>query len=246
MPLTAICKATGNLVESFSVSDAEWAAMRANKGGYLMRRTQKVAVLKQNQYGTRWFQSLPGERDPNYKPESAAHEMTKIWMVQALRDAGYSSAAVEKYGTTPEGDSWEADVYLEAMGRKIAIEVQMSPQSLEDYLYRSERYRKSGVKVVWLVRHFYKFVFEAMTYSRSQPGAKKDGSTPELFAVPAMWMEVRCSLDKPEQKNIWVNVLEEKEQRHLYRHISLEEFAIGVAEGRLTYRNNERWKWKSA
>jgi K+-transporting ATPase c subunit len=54
-----------------------------------MQGARLPAVLKQNWGGTRWFQSRPSERNPNYKPESAAHEMTKIWMVQALPDAGY-------------------------------------------------------------------------------------------------------------------------------------------------------------
>lgn len=105
MPLKAIHKDTGRSVESFSVSDGEWAEMRADQGGYLMQGTQLPAVLKQNRRGTRWFQSRPGERDPNYKPESAAHEMAKIWMVQALRAAGYP-AEVERYGITPDGEAW--------------------------------------------------------------------------------------------------------------------------------------------
>lgn len=245
MPLTAICHSTGALVESFSVSDAEWASMRANKGGYLMRHTGKVAVLKQNQYGTRWFQSLPGDRDPNYKPESAAHEMTKVWMVQALRDAGYSTAVVEKYGATPDGESWEADVYFEASGRRIAIEVQMSPQSLEDYLYRSDRYRRSGVKVVWLVRHYRKFSFEAVARKGFKPVGDKWGTYPDLYEIPALSLDVHCDMSKPEKEKIYINILDVTERRYLYRKIFLKEFAVGVAEGRLTYRDKDRWMWKA-
>jgi hypothetical protein len=243
MPLTAICKTTGKLVESFSVSDEEWKAMRANKGGYLIRRSQKPAVLKQNQYGTRWFQSMPGDRDPNYKPESAAHEMTKIWMVNALRDAGYPTAVVEKFGTTPQGDSWEADVYLEADDRKIAIEVQISPQSLEDYLSRTDRYQRSGVKVVWLVRHYRKFSIEAVRRKGFRRGDR--GMYPDLYDVPALELEVRCPLDHPEQDRIRVSILDVTETRYLYRQISLREFAVGVAERRLTFRDKDRWMWKS-
>ncbi len=243
MPLTAICKETGELVESFSVSDEEWEAMRANKGGYLMRRTQKPAVLKQNQYGTRWFQSLPGDRDPNYKPESAAHEMTKIWMVKALRDAGYSTAVVEKFGTTPGGESWEADIYFEAESRKIAIEVQTSPQSMEDYLYRTERYRRSDVKVVWLVRHYRKFSIEAVLRKGFKRGS--GGMYPDLYQVPALELEVHCPLDQPEQDRIRVSILDVMETRYLYRQISLWEFAVGVAEKRLTFRDKNRWMWRS-
>lgn len=243
MPLTAICKETGELVESFAVSDEEWEAMRANKGGYLMRRTQKPAVLKQNQYGTRWFQSIPGDRDPNYKPESAAHEMTKVWMVKSLRDAGYSTAVVEKFGTTPGGETWEADVYFEAESRKIAIEVQTSPQSMEDYLYRTERYRRSDVKVVWLVRHYRKFSIEAVLRKGFKRGSS--GMYPDLYEVPALGLEVHCPLDQPEQDRIRVSILDVTETRYLYRQISLREFAVGVAEKRLTFRDKDRWMWRS-
>jgi hypothetical protein len=207
-----------------------------------MRRTRKPAVLKQNRYGTRWFQSMPGDRDPNYKPESAAHEMTKIWLVEALRMAGYHWAEVERYGTTPDGNSWEADVYLETNGQKIAIEIQLSRQSLEDYLYRTERYRQSGVKVVWLVRHYFPYCVEASRYKGFAPFIPP--KAPDLLQVPALELELRCSLDEPKHEAIRVKVLYVGERG--YRTISLIEFATGLANGRLRYREKQCWQWDAS
>lgn len=240
MPVTAICRATGARVESFSVSDEEWAAMRNNKDGYLMRRTGRPAVLRENRYGTRWFQSRPGERDPDYRPESAAHEMTKIWIVQALRDAGYA-AEVEQFGVSPDGERWEADAYVEVGEKRIAIEVQLSPQPLAEYIYRTERYARSGVKVVWLVQHFQKFSIEA-AISKGFKGGQ--GITPDLVQVPAVAIKLRCSPDEPRQDAISVVV------RHVGKRyvepISIKEFALGIVKQQLTFKKREYWAWATA
>jgi hypothetical protein len=240
MPVTAICRATGRTVESFSVSDAEWAAMRANKDGYLMRRTQRPAVLRENRHGTRWFQSKPGERDPDYRPESAAHEMTKIWIVQALREAGYA-AEVEQFGVTPEGERWEADAYVEVGDKRIAIEVQLSPQPLTEYIYRSERYARSGVKVVWLVQHFQQFSIEAAISKGLKGGA---GIAPDLFHVPAVAIRLRCSPDEPRQEAITIE-LRHVGKRHV-EPITLKEFSLGIVRQQLTFKNREFWAWSAA
>lgn len=241
MPLKAIHRDTGRLVESFSVSDAVWGAMRADNGAYLMQGTRQPAVLKENAAGTRWFQSRPGERDPNYKPESAAHEMTKIWMVQVLRTAGYP-AEVERYGTTPDGDAWAADVYLEIGERKIAIEVQLSQQTLADYFFRTQRYARSGVKVVWLVRLYDSFCAEAVKHKRRRPG--DSGMWPDLLDVPALRLKLRCAMDDPVQDAIRVHVLRVGDPHYKFSELSLNEFAVGIAEGRLSYIQRDRWMWR--
>lgn len=241
MPLKAIHAATGNLVESFSVTDAEWDAMRAEKGAYVMQHTRQPAVLKQNRAGTRWFQSRPGERDHNYKPESALHLMAKIWMVQALRAAGHH-AEVERYGTTPEGDAWEADVYLEVGGRKIAIEVQVSAQSFEDYLYRTQRYDRSDVKVVWLVRLYESFSLDAVKHKGWTPGTQ--GMWPDLPGMAALPMQLRCALDDPRPDAITIHLPWIGHHPHAAIPVPLTDFALGLAEGRLTFHQRCRWRWR--
>jgi hypothetical protein len=241
MPLKAIHRATGQLVESFSVSEPEWAAMRADKGAYIMQGTRLPAVLKQNRSGTRWFQARPGERDPNYKPESAAHEMAKIWMVRALRAAGYS-AEVEQYGTTPDGEAWEADVYLEIGNRKVAIEVQLSQQTFDDYLFRTQRYARSGVKVVWLVRLYESFSFDAAKHKGWSPGV--GGIWPDLLELPALPLKLRCSMDDPILGRITVHIPCIGDSPHRPTELPLGEFAVGIAEGRLTFYQRDRWWWR--
>lgn len=241
MALKAVHRDTGKLVESFSVSDAQWAAMRADKGAYHMQGTQVPAVLKENRQGTRWFQARPGERDPNYKPESAAHVMAKIWMVEALRAAGYP-AEIERYGTTPEGEAWQADVYLEVGGRKIAIEVQLSGQDFDEYVFRTQRYARSGVKVIWLVRLYHDFSVDAVKYKGWHPNAGP--MHPDLLDVPALKLELRCGMDNPVLERMSVQVLRMGDPINRISALSLSEFAIGLAEGKLTFYEKKRWMWR--
>lgn len=240
MPLTAIHRDTGRLVESFTVTDEEWDAMRADKGAYLMRRTRHPAVLYQNKSGTRWFQARPGERDPDYRPESPAHLMTKIWLAQALRAAGYA-AEVEHYGTTPDGQAWEADVYLEVDGRKTAIEIQLSTQSFEDYLARTRRYQASGVRVLWLVRLYQEFSVGAVRHKGWKPG----GMWPDLLDMAALPLRLNCDMKQPDQAAIRVEVLRAGDPDHMPSKLTLGELAVGVARGALKYRQREfsRWVW---
>ncbi len=151
MPLIAKNFFTGNRVEAFACSDAEWDALRREPKGTLVLRNGQPAVLKRSIRGLKFFAHPPGGRDPDYKPESLAHLEMKAAMVQALRAAGIEASA-EVSGRSATGDLWEADVLALPAGRRIALEVQLSPQTLDDYEFRSARYRDSGVEVVWLVK----------------------------------------------------------------------------------------------
>jgi len=127
-------------------------------------------------------------------------------MVQALRAPAYP-AEVERYGVTPEGEAWEADVYLEVDGRKIAIEAQLFAQSFEDYLFGTERYARPGVKVIWLVRLYESFSLDAVKYKAWRPGS--GGMWPDLLQVPALPppLKLRCAMDDPIEDAIRVHVL---------------------------------------
>lgn len=49
-----------------------------------------------------------------------------------------------------QGNSWVADVLAVKGERRIAFEVQVSPQQFMFYRIRQQRYRGAGVKCVWL------------------------------------------------------------------------------------------------
>lgn len=73
-------------------------------------------------------------------------------LAAAIGEAEGWSATLEASETTPAGQRWIADVLLERDGRRVAVEVQWSPQSHEAYIRRQEVYAASGVEVVWMHR----------------------------------------------------------------------------------------------
>jgi len=69
-------------------------------------------------------------------------------------------AALQSIGLTGEaevaggviGDEWKADTLFEFDGRRIAVELQRSYQTVDEYVSRQERYARYGVECYWLTR----------------------------------------------------------------------------------------------
>lgn len=247
MPLTAIRAASGEIVEAFDLTAEQWRQMKAEPAGsYLIRRSTLPAILKQNLRGTRWFAARPGESDPEWKPTSPEHEFAQVRMVKALRLAGFT-ARVEEPGFTPAGERWEADVLVECSDRKIAIEVQLSQQTFDEYLRRSEKYIQSGVKVVWLVsnRHFENFTLGCL---RSNGWGLSWLNGPvvngEQFHrdFPAFPLRFNCPKGKPTDDATRVSVFLPP-KGWPSRELSLDDFAVGLASGALTHSKRRFWLW---
>lgn len=247
MPLTALRAATGEIVEAFDLNSDQWQQMKAEPAGsYLIRRSGLPAILKKNVHGTRWFAARPGESDKDWKPTSAEHEFAQVRMVKALRAAGYT-ARVEEPGYTDAGERWEADVLIDGPGRKIAIEVQLSQQTFDEYLRRSEKYRQSGVKVVWLVSssHFENFTLGCLRsngWGQSWlNGPVVDG---EQFhrEFPAFPVRFNSPKGKPTDDTTRVSVFLPP-QGWPAKELTLEQFAVGLAQGALTHSKRKFWLW---
>lgn len=247
LPLTALRTSTGEIVEAFDLTAEQWSAMKAEPpGSYVIRRSRLPAILKQNLRGTRWFAARPGESDPNWKPTSPEHEFAQIRLVKALRAAGIN-ARIEEPGNTPAGEGWEADVYIEDGSRKIAIEVQVSQQTFDEYVRRSEKYIQSGVKVVWLVnsRHFQNFTLGCLVdngINLSIPGGPiKNG---EQFSrdFPAFPLSFKCPKGKPTDEAVRVSVFLPPEGWPV-RELCLDEFAVALVNGALTQAKGKFWVW---
>lgn len=83
--------------------------------------------------------------------ESQWHLAAKIMVRSVLENLG-CGATLEMSGVGNSG-RWQADVWAECDGVKLAFEIQRSYQSLRDYRRRQERYRVEGIKALWLMRH---------------------------------------------------------------------------------------------
>jgi hypothetical protein len=151
MGQTAYRAKTGEVVEAFSVADAEWEALcSAPRGAILMPHSDWPAVPKTSIRGLRFFAHQPGFTGALPKPESYAHTRLKIDIVKAARFLDYD-ANVEIGGNTPDGEAWKADALVTLpTGKKWAFEVQLSSQHLDDFRLRTERYRRSSVECCWI------------------------------------------------------------------------------------------------
>lgn len=150
MPLR--CLLDGVALLSFMMGDDEWTRL---KGSYSTRTLVMAccgarAIPKVSKLGTRFFAHKP-RAGCESAGESAAHLHAKWVIARAAIDAGWQ-AETEVSGRTPDGADWIADVLCTKGAIKVAFEVQLAGQTLEDYWVRQKRYFASGVRGCWLAK----------------------------------------------------------------------------------------------
>ncbi|MGO4785206.1 competence protein CoiA [Cryobacterium sp. W22_MBD10_FK3] len=145
MPLTAILG--GRRVIAPLLTDAEWAQLRA---GHPRLPCDAQAVSKENKSGTRYFAHWPGSHcEVEHKPESPEHLKSKEIIVRAAIAAGWQAAQE----VPSEDRSWVADVLVTDGLHTVALEVQWSHQTPEEYHRRQARYLAAGIDAYWFARH---------------------------------------------------------------------------------------------
>ena len=152
MPLK--CLSNGNTLYAFDFTPEEWLRQKTlNRADHHLRMPccSAAVVLKTSKLGTRFFaHARSGECQS--APESAQHLLAKKIIAEAVRTADWE-VTTEHIGTTPDGERWVADVLATKGAKQIAIEVQLSRQNLEETMRRQERYDRSGVRGLWLLKH---------------------------------------------------------------------------------------------
>ncbi|MFE4542437.1 competence protein CoiA [Arthrobacter sp. NPDC056727] len=100
--------------------------------------------------GRQFFKHYPDVECPvNHKSESEQH----LVMKRALKDRINATPGWHAEVELAHPDrAWIADVMaFHTSGRKLAFEVQLSAQSEEEYVFRSQRYLDDGIAPVWIV-----------------------------------------------------------------------------------------------
>ena len=110
----------------------------------------KSVVLKTSSRGTRFF-AHSVKKGCDWKPETEVHRTLKNMALTVALAAGWEARS-EVSGADPDGNKWTADVSAVKDGRKLAVEVQWSGQTVEETRNRQRRYERSGVTGVWLFR----------------------------------------------------------------------------------------------
>lgn len=149
MPLS--CRRNGRRISTDELSDYEWRQLRANYRAFGLRMAccNREAIPKESTLGTPFF-AHKRRGDCESASESAEHLAAKATIAKAAREAGWE-AQVEARGEAPRtSESWVADVLCTRGRAKVAFEVQLSPQTEEEYRRRQRIYSASGVRTLWL------------------------------------------------------------------------------------------------
>lgn len=232
---------TGAALEAFSVTDAEWSALCAlPKGAMTMPLTRWPAVAKTSIKGLRFFAHYSGYPGVLPTPESYNHTRLKIDVVRMLRALGYV-ANVEVPGSTPAGEAWVADVLAEDReGGLVAFEIQFSSQHLKDFRARTERYKRSNVRVCWIMpekpvawRITKAIINENVDYYRAHGRMVADCEEIIPFVHPIVGKD-----DYPDP----LPSIRFGRGHHL-KHLSLAETVHGMMVGRPTWEMPD-WKWE--
>lgn len=138
------------VANALRMSPAQWLELQRTYrvGDLLMPCCNAPAIPKVSANGHPFFAHL-GDMCSTSE-ESQWHLAAKILVRSVLEDLG-CQASVEEPGSGDTG-RWQADVWGERAGVRLAVEIQRSYQSLRDYRTRQERYRAEGIKALWLLR----------------------------------------------------------------------------------------------
>jgi|TARA_R110001632_G_scaffold60284_3_gene146395 competence protein CoiA len=139
-------------VEAFDYSKGDWVKFKK----LYKRHSLKVAccgrdaVPKTSKLGTQYFAHAK-RGDCSTALETSDHIKLKSIVAQVAVSLGWD-VVTECSGHTPKGQKWIADVMCIKGNAKVAIEIQWSEQTLEEFLRRTKKYTESGIRCAWLFR----------------------------------------------------------------------------------------------
>ncbi|WP_250482842.1 competence protein CoiA [Caballeronia sp. GaOx3] len=166
MPLRAIHGDAEIL--AFDYDEIGWTSLKADYKGLAVHMPccGRTAVPKTSKLGNFFFAHAVRAECPS-APEGQEHIFLKSLIGKAAKRVGWT-VKTEWPGSTPNGEQWIADVFCQKGSAKVAIEVQLSYQTVEELKRRSRIYRESGVRVAWIVSGE-KFKNEYIAPSREIP-----------------------------------------------------------------------------
>ena len=190
-------RSNGEIVYANDFNDDEWKHYKENYvlGELLMPCCSSPAIPKTSPNFLKFFAHYTDECSTS--PESEWHLRAKEDLARHLGERGLTPL-LEHSGNNAKG-SWRADIYFEFNGKKFALEVQHSYQTLEQYINRQNRYNESSVSCFWII---YKPRYLTLTKSiakfkiKTEFGGKlpAGGLIPILSNMPAFYLgKVRTS-----------------------------------------------------
>lgn len=185
----------GKIVDINSFDDESWEYFKKNYsiGDIKMICCNSNAIPKTSIKFNKFFAHQNDICNTN--PETIWHKTTKKIILESLVQLGYPAQEEVR------GDGWIADVFVESNNRKIAFEIQHSPQTLATYLERTNKYKFDNIEVFWILYEpRYKTILNAIgkkiihdlncNYSKSERLAiLKNGFFPILKELPVFCID---------------------------------------------------------
>ncbi len=142
----------GESVQSFYYSEEQWTELKQTykSKSLMMPCCQRNAIPKTSKLGVFYF-AHARRGECTSQPETQEHLKLKSLVALAAKQSGWD-VVTEQEGETPDGEKWIADVFCQKGAAKVAIEVQWSQQSEDEYKRRTDKYTCSGVRCAWLSR----------------------------------------------------------------------------------------------
>lgn len=136
-------------VNAFECDQAAWAEVKQTYKIDALRMPccESIAIPKTSKLGNYFF-SHSRRDNCTSAPESPEHIFLKTLISKAATKAGWS-VVTEWPETTPEGEKWVADVLCTNGRARIALEVQLSYQTVQELRARQLVYASSGVRAAW-------------------------------------------------------------------------------------------------
>jgi competence protein CoiA-like protein len=137
-------------VLAFALSEDEWNELKLSyhDRALLMPCCEAKAIPKTSKLGLQFFAHSKKRCDS--KPESPEHEYVKFLVARAALEAGWE-VKTEWRGESASGEVWVADVFCTKGKARVALEIQLSPQTVSETERRQKRYRESGVRCAWFM-----------------------------------------------------------------------------------------------
>ncbi|MGQ5524142.1 competence protein CoiA [Chitinimonas sp. PSY-7] len=212
----------GNPVFAFDFSLEDWEALKveSRKHKHLsMPCCDAKATPKTSKLGNHFVAHARVENCAA-STETAEHILAKTTVAQAARLAGWD-VDIEVPGCTPGGESWVADVLATRGSAKVAIEVQWSRQTLDETKRRQERYKQSGVRCLWLLRHLELVVEKETPTFRLR---YEEVSRKFVVMIPSPLFDLA-----------WVHQRNKNEPKYWQQQIDLTTFVVGALTGALKF-----------
>ena len=152
-------------IYSFMLNDEQWDRLKDKYKNLSIHMPccQTRAIPKKNKLGTQYFAHHPSSNCSVHSGESREHQFCKYLILKHLHENGWN-VTPEFRGQTPSGEIWIADIYAEKNKAKIVIEIQWSPQSIEETKRRQDKYATSGIRAVWFMRTTPKNKWDVLDY----------------------------------------------------------------------------------